>query len=69
MILQGEQLNDWVINALLQKQFPHLNGLQLTVCQSKKQTKVIPSQQQFQIIHCKSNHWIVASTLQYQWKC
>lgn len=65
MILQREKLNDQVITQqLLQKWFPHLNGFQLTmICQYKKQSKVIPSQQQLQIIYCKTNHWIVASIL------
>ena len=38
MILQGEQLNDRIINVaqqLLHKQFPHIVELQLTLCQSK----------------------------------
>ena len=38
-------------------------GLQLTVCKYKKQSKVTLSQWQLQIIHCKTNHWIVPSTL------
>lgn len=66
MILQGDQLNDQIINVaqqLLHKQFPHIVGLQLTLRQSKKQSKVTPNQWQLQIIHCKTNYWIVASTL------
>ena len=66
MILQEEQLNEWIINVaqqLLHKQFPHIVGLQLTLCQSKKQSIVTPNQSQLQIIHCKTNYWIVASTL------
>ena len=66
MILQREKLNVRIVNVaeqLLHKQFPHLVGLQLTLCQSKKQSKVIPSMWQLQIIHCKTNHWIVASTI------
>ena len=46
IILQREKLNDWIVNVvqqLLHKQFPHLVRLQLTLCQSKKQSKVIPS--------------------------
>ena len=66
MIFQGEKLNDRVVNVaqqLLHKQFPQLVGVQLTLCQYKKKSKVTPSQWQLQIIHCKTNHWIVASTL------
>lgn len=53
MILQGDQLNDQIINVaqqLLHKQFPHIVGLQLTLRQSKKQSKVTPNQWQLQII-------------------
>lgn len=68
-MIQGEKLYDWVVNVaqqLLHKHFTHLrSGTTVILCQSEKPSKVTPSQWQLQIIHCKINHWIVASAIQY----
>ena len=45
---------------LLKLQFPCVDGFRLTLQQKKKQTKIGEG---VQIIHCRNEHWIVASTL------
>ena len=47
---------------LLKEQFPAINGLQSTLLQSKKGIGTA-STEQFQIIHSRGDHWIVASTV------
>ena len=64
-ILDGNLLDDTIINfaqKLLKKQFPNINGLQNTLLQAKKQINGEKSQR-MQVIHCRSNHWILASTV------
>jgi len=64
-ILHGNQLDDTIITfaqKLLKKQFPHINGLQNTLLQAKKQMEGEKSQQ-LQVVHCRGNHWILASTV------
>lgn len=64
-ILNGEELDDMIINfaqKLLKKQFPHIDGLQNTVLQTKSQVNS-SKQNQLQVIHSHKNHWIVASTV------
>ena len=64
-ILMGEKLNDRhidVAQGFLKQQFPGISRLQSPLLQKKKQPKA-DCQQQIQIIHSRSNHWIVASTV------
>ena len=67
-IAAGEMLLDlsmYLAQRILKNQFPTLNGLQSTLSQQK--TKSATSRKLntncLQIIHCRSNHWIVASTV------
>ena len=64
VIQNGQRLNDRHINfaqVMLRRQFPHLEGLKLTLLQEKSQKKI---QNELQIIFCSSRkHWIVASTI------
>ena len=49
---------------LLKRQFPYLNGLQLTVLQAKKSLGVRkPLPNQLQVIHSHGDHWILASNI------
>ena len=49
------------VQAMLKKQFPCLEGLQLTLLQEKNQDKI---QNGIRIIFCRSHqHWVVASTI------
>ena len=60
----GKWLNDKYINfvqALLKKQFPHIDGWKETLLLHKKQEKI---KQDMQIIHTCGSHWIVASTFE-----
>ena len=64
-ILQGEKLNDLVINTaqlLLKNQFPSLLGMCCSLIQNK-QNRIPINKQQLQIIHSIGNHWLVASTI------
>ena len=64
-------LSDIPINiaqSLIKKQFPDIKGLQPTVYQQRNQTMEdgtvqLDSTNQLQIIHCRGNHWIVASSV------
>ena len=61
MINYGKQLNDKHINyaqMVIRSQFS-IKGMQLTLYQHTKK----PSENEFQIIHCRGNHWITASTI------
>jgi len=65
MILRGNQLDDTVISfaqKLLKKQFPNINGLQNPLLQNKKQMDGEKTQR-LQVVHCRSSHWILASTI------
>ena len=66
-IMRGEMLSDIAINIaqrLLKKQFPNLTGLQPTLYQLKDQTdEGVILENQLQVIHCRGNHWIVASSV------
>ena len=64
-ILHGNPLNDAIMSfaqKLLKKQFPNINGLQNMLLQAKKQVDEEKSQC-LQVIHCRGNHWILASTV------
>ena len=64
-ILHGNQLDDAIISfaqKLLKKQFPNNNGLQNKLLQAKKQVDGEKSRR-LQVVHCHSNHWILASTV------
>ena len=61
MINYGKQLNDRHINyaqTVIRSQFS-IKGMQLTLYQHTKK----PPENELQIIHCSSNHWITASTM------
>ena len=63
MIISGKMLTDKHINfaqEILKMQFHNLTGLQSTLVLSKHQKLPATSQ----IIHCRGNHWIVASNIQ-----
>ena len=66
-ILNGEKLTDLHVHLaqqLLEQQFPHLNGLQPTVLQTKKSLDVRkPLPYQLQVIHSRGDHWILASNI------
>lgn len=57
-------LSDISMNKALKAQYPHFNGLHLTLLQTKP---ICGSQRiaedKIQIIHCRKNHWIVASSV------
>ena len=66
ILLTGQELSDKHIDfahTMLRSQFPMLNGLQSTLFQSRSQG-FKSSMNAIQIIHSRSNHWIVATTLQ-----
>lgn len=69
-ITAGEMLSDMSMDmaqCILKNQFPTLNGLQSTILQQKivanSATGSELSRNSLQIIHSRSNHWILASTL------
>lgn len=65
-IQNGAKLSDIPINIaqrLLKEQFPNFNGLQLTLCQQKHQMVDVITENQMQVIHCRGDHWIVASSV------
>ena len=66
-ILNGEKLTDLHVHLaqqLLKQQFPHINGLQPTVLQTKKSLGVRkPFPNQLQVIHSRGDHWILASNI------
>ena len=66
-IVSGGKLNNLMINMaqlLLRAQFPKMGGLQSTLLQSKKDCPLLKGQNSLQIIHCRGDHWIVASRVQ-----
>ena len=66
-VQKGAKLSDIPINIaqrLLKEQFPNFNGLQLTLCQQKHQmVGEVITENQMQVIHCRGDHWIVASSV------
>lgn len=61
---EGGKLNDNHINyaqALLRQQFPLIQGLSNTLLQQRKPLKAI--EKGIQIVHDRSNHWVVASNI------
>ena len=66
-ITRGEKLSDLHMSyaqKLLKQQFPHINGLQSTVFQTKMTTiDREKSTHKMQIIHTRGNHWILASNI------
>ncbi|XP_064388500.1 uncharacterized protein LOC135336575 [Halichondria panicea] len=70
IISEGGQLTDLHMEyaqKLLKKQFPHINGLQPTVCLTRTTCNDGPkktlSSNQLQIVHTRGNHWIVVSAI------
>ena len=64
-LYNGEMLNDLHINisqAILKNQFPEEDGLICTLLQAKKTIK-LQIRCGLQIVHCKGNHWILASNM------
>lgn len=62
-IENGECLTDEHINfaqRLLKNQFPKINGLRLTLLQGKAHNQATSNA--IQVLHIKTNHWIVAGT-------
>ena len=63
----GEMLTDLEINhaqKLLKSQFPEINGLHLTLLQSKINENKEPVNNKLQIVHCRErNHWITVTTI------
>lgn len=58
-------LNDLHINisqAILKNQFPEVDGLISTLLQAKKTIK-LQIRCGLQIVHCRGNHWILASNM------
>lgn len=66
-ILRGDKLNGLIINfihKLLKKQFPIMKGLQSTLLQCKTpKPSENTSAPQVQVIPCRNDHWVVASTV------
>ena len=66
-IIMGEMLTDLEINyaqKLLKSQFPGINGLCLTLLQSKIGETKEPANNKLQIVHCRErNHWITVTTI------
>ena len=67
-ITAGEMLSDmsmYLAQCILKNQLPTLNGLQSTLLQQKTNSATTSELNTncLQIIHCRSNHWIVASTI------
>ena len=65
IVVEGKQLTDKHINyaqAILKKQFEKLSGLHSTLVLSKL-TNALPSNDAMQIIHSRTNHWIVVSSI------
>ena len=66
-ITRGEKLSDLHMSyaqKLLKQQFPHIDGLQPTVFQTKMTTvDKEKSTHKMQIIHTRGNHWILASNI------
>ena len=62
ILLDGQRLNDRHVNyaqMLIRVQFPKLNGLILTL----KPFLISNQENAIQIIHCKNDIWVVASTI------
>ena len=59
-ILNGEKLSDKACR-IIKAQFLYLRGLQSTLLQSKKLSIIL--KEQVQVIHDRSDHWIVASNV------
>ena len=65
-ISNGEKLSDVAINwaqDILKATFPHLDGLFSTLYQQRKNKIPKVTSEGLQIIHVRSGHWIVVSTL------
>ena len=70
ILATGEKLTDQHMNfaqTLLQLQFPELNGLQSTLYQSRS-LALNTNKHALQIIHCRGDHWIVATTIEYDFR-
>lgn len=65
-ITKGDKLTDLHINYaqyLLKLQFPDMGGLKSTLLQSKEGSIPTCGREAVQIVHCREDHWIVASNL------
>lgn len=69
MVVLGEMLTDWHINATqsaLKRQFSKSNRLESTLYQIKKAvlSEATYGKKKLQIVHCKKQqHWIVSTTI------
>uniref|UniRef100_A0A1X7UWM3 Uncharacterized protein n=1 Tax=Amphimedon queenslandica TaxID=400682 RepID=A0A1X7UWM3_AMPQE len=64
--MDGKWLSDIHINTaqrLLKKQFPNLSGLFSTLILPNVKDPIPSGTRALQILHIKTNHWIVTSTL------
>lgn len=64
-ISKGDLLSDLPINfaqQLLHSQFPHIEGLQSTLLQSRTNPSAVVKNK-LQIVHSRGNHWIVVSSI------
>ena len=65
-ILNGEKLTDQHIHiaqCLIKRQFPHIEGLQSSLLQSKPGREYEAGTDQLQIVHSRGDHWVLASTV------
>ena len=66
-IIMGERLSDTEINIaqkMLKIQFPNVNGLNLTLCQTTDKKSELHITNWLQIIFCKDrSHWVAATTI------
>ena len=65
-LCNGEKLNDKHINfaqELLKAQFPSVEGLSCTLFQSKSHASSEKILSGIQIVHCRDDHWILASNM------
>ena len=66
-IIRGERLIDMVINVaqkLLKSSFSNLKGFQSTLLQNKRSSSALELNK-IQIIHSHGDHWIVATSVEY----
>ena len=65
VLYSGDMLSDLHMNvsqAILKNQFPHVDGFNNTLLQVK-QSSELEIKSGLQIVHCRGNHWILASNM------
>ena len=65
VLYSGDMLSDLhmdVSQAILKNQFPHVDGFNNTLLQVK-QSSELEIKSGLQIVHCRGNHWILASNM------